>query len=158
MPTPKKSYTTDRGRTYQEYINSAAWAKLKRTMPGPKMCVACGSTEGLHLHHMYYPEDIYKTKHFHCCWLCIECHNSFHKRVRGNLPLPSETWRILLKETIRLCKSAQFPKYKKHHSHPPQIKFPKGRALAPPNVTGWVVVSAKDALAERIARDRRHDK
>jgi hypothetical protein len=71
---------------HENYIASEEWAQLRRTMPGPRQCVFCGSTCDLNLHHMVYPKDIYQTRHHHCCWLCRRCHEAFHARVRG-------TWR-----------------------------------------------------------------
>lgn len=100
MPTPSKpSY---RKSEYTAYINSPQWAKLKRKMPGERRCLACLSPDFLHLHHMYYPEDIWNTRHCHCCWLCRDCHEIFHGRFRGGMELPRETWEILRKRTRKI--------------------------------------------------------
>ena len=89
----------DRKQMYQEYLTSEAWVKLKESMPGPHECLACNAVEGLHLHHIYYPENVWETKHCHCCWLCASCHSMFHTQVGISLEIPQETWDFLKKRT-----------------------------------------------------------
>lgn len=68
---------------YNCYIASPQWAALKESHPDPKECVACGSVykKLLHLHHMRYPANIWETEHSDCCWLCIGCHECFHRGI-----------------------------------------------------------------------------
>lgn len=68
---------------YLEYMQSEQWAQLKETHADPRECVACYATKALHLHHMHYPENIWDTQPGHCCWLCIRCHEMFHRAVMG---------------------------------------------------------------------------
>ena len=68
---------------YEAYMCSEEWKGLKSRHPDPRKCVACETTYNLHLHHMIYPKDIWKTQPHHCCWLCEGCHDCFHRACVG---------------------------------------------------------------------------
>ena len=87
---------------YREYVKSPVWAQLKDTMPGEKECVGCGSTVRLHLHHMYYPQDVFDTRHKHCCWLCKRCHRILHRLYRNGIHVGKRSWLWLKQETARV--------------------------------------------------------
>ena len=89
---------------HREYIESEQWQELRRTMPGPRMCVVCGETGDLNLHHMHYPQNLYQTLHCHCVWLCRSCHQAFHRRVKGTLPHKNKTWEQMRKHTIKIVR------------------------------------------------------
>ena len=97
---------TDLNERYEKYMESKEWSNLKKTMPGPRQCFSCQSSENLQLHHMQYPEDIYATKHHHCCWLCGRCHRAFHSRVPSQIRLKHHDYSWLRKKTIRIIKRA----------------------------------------------------
>jgi hypothetical protein len=105
---------------YRKYINSPLWTQLKLTMPGPRECLACGSIDNLDLHHMFYPPNIFDTKHCHCCWLCRKCHELFHKRTNSPIPLKNGHWGKLRGDTKRMITKTE----KKR-----RIRWPKGPCL-----------------------------
>jgi len=68
---------------YEAYMCSEEWKTLRSRHPSPRQCVACDATYNLRLHHMIYPEDIWKTQPHHCCWLCEGCRDAFHRACTG---------------------------------------------------------------------------
>ena len=124
----------ERKLVYREYLSSTKWAEIKKTMPGPRICVACDTSKELDLHHMYYPADIYTTRHCHCCWLCRNCHEAFHRRIPAVLPLPPETWAYLRKQTKKIVQKA-LRKVPLKAPAPPKAKG----ALAVAPIKGWHV-------------------
>ncbi len=64
---------------YELYMASPEWEQLRMTHPDPPQCIACDSTRELQMHHMRYPENIWETEHWQCCWLCVRCHECFHR-------------------------------------------------------------------------------
>jgi len=89
---------------------------------------------------MFYPDDLFQTKHCHCCWLCRTCHVAFHRRVKGVLSFPKKTWAGLLKHTKKIVL---------RELRKPTIQMPqhllKTRALS--NFTGIVVIPPSELKA-----------
>lgn len=85
---------------YTAYICSEEWKGLKSRHPDPRKCVACETTYNLHLHHMVYPKDIWKTQPHHCCWLCEGCHDCFHRACVGErakyLAWATDSWKVAM--------------------------------------------------------------
>jgi hypothetical protein len=123
---------------HKKYTESAEWNELRRTMPGKRKCAACASTAELNLHHMFYPDDLFQTKHCHCCWLCRTCHLAFHRRVKGTLSHPEKTWVELRKHTRKVVlRELKKPTILKPAIQKPQ-QFPKVKALS--SFSGIVVI------------------
>lgn len=66
---------------YSGYLASAEWRSVsaeRRYIDGYK-CVCCGATEGLNVHHLYYPKDVYDTTSEMLVTLCHACHRLVHR-------------------------------------------------------------------------------
>lgn len=66
---------------YDEYLRSDQWKTVsseRRKMDEYK-CVCCGDTDGLNVHHLYYPSDVYETNTDGLVTLCKNCHVMVHR-------------------------------------------------------------------------------
>ena len=66
---------------YSDYLASNEWKQLSaeaKKRDGFK-CVACGTTESLEAHHLFYRKNLYDTQLDDLVTLCRECHNCTHR-------------------------------------------------------------------------------
>lgn len=66
-------------KQYRQYINSLKWAKKKSEYfkKYPKLCMKCGNTEQLELHHATYKHLGNELENELYC-LCRNCHQNYH--------------------------------------------------------------------------------
>jgi len=111
---------------YQQYLKSAHWMAFKRlkTQSVPKKCAACSSGDKVQLHHMIYRDPIELAQLDDTCWLCGDCHETFHQRVGQALKgvpyaqLLAETVRIILATAVVVPKKQEAPKKPKKNRKP----------------------------------------
>jgi hypothetical protein len=91
-----------RKAAYAEYLKSDHWKTLKvqKALVEPRQCVACPEKK-VQLHHMLYRELFEETRLEDTCWLCRECHRTFHLRAGVKINTKrSVEW--IRQETIRI--------------------------------------------------------
>ena len=64
-------------REAKRYYDSDYWKALRKRMTSAYPCIACGSTENLHLHHLHY-NAIYEEDKNSIAVLCSRCHILVH--------------------------------------------------------------------------------
>ena len=122
-------------------MKSDTWRNLRETMPEPRECIACKAKTDLDLHHMFYPKNIFTTKHVHCCWLCRKCHDKYHAKIRGSLPNFHKLWGKHKSRTIRIINKKK--KRRDRANHVPSLRPAPQLPRALSNRTGVVVIPPK---------------
>ena len=83
---PAKKTAKKKWETYQDYLNSEEWGKLRKQAieKADNRCEQCGNTSlKMQVHHWRYPEDWTKDKIDNVVALCWECHEKRHLEKRA---------------------------------------------------------------------------
>lgn len=79
---PQKRKFNNRRKSYHRFLRSLWWRQFRYaiiSMRGGE-CERCGCRYNLQVHHVFYPEDWYKTLPIHVVLLCGTCHEYEHSR------------------------------------------------------------------------------
>jgi len=90
------------GLTYQEYLSSEHWKKLKqKTLRRKrfKKCQKCDSDQNIQLHHKHYRFLMHIHELHSIVPLCKNCHNELHDYTKQNKLSVREATNIFLKQT-----------------------------------------------------------
>lgn len=130
---------------YQEYLKSAHWTGFKKLKAErtSRMCSACSSRQTVQLHHMIYRDPIELAQLEDTCWLCRDCHETFHQRA--GTQLKGVTYAQLLTETVRViidgCEVVvRDPKIQKP-SNLPKVKFHVVPGSSSNNLGSWKTIT-----------------
>ena len=69
---------------YLEYLQSDHWVDLRKryAKSHDQVCVVCGATENLHLHHKTY-KRLGKERFKDLVYLCSQCHSEVHGKIQA---------------------------------------------------------------------------
>lgn len=87
------------------YLQSPHWKglKAKKRREEPAVCGHCRTDQGVDLHHLHYPKDVYQTKTKHVMWLCRTCHNLAHQFSRDQQARIRAVKTMAAKRLLTLC-------------------------------------------------------
>ena len=135
---------------YHDYLKSEHWSRFKaeKEKVEKKECLACQSSLNVQLHHMKYRTPLEDAELDDTCWLCPDCHKSFHEKVgvQFSFDVPYYMLRVATVRAILTPSRKIFlvkPSKQKH------ITKAQRKTLPPPE-GGWLKISIAEQDKLRV--------